>query len=518
MKNSLSFTGLILSLLLFILIHSCKKDKPTPPSVATIPVTEISYTTAISGGNVTNEGGSPVISRGICWNTSVDPTISNNKTSEGLGTGAFISNIAQLSFNTKYYVRAYATNSVGTGYGNPVVFTTLQVEVPVLTTSDISSITQTTAASGGNITDDKGASITARGICWGITENPTISDAKTSDNSGIGTFTSSLTGLTGNTAYYVRAYATNSAGTQYGNQVNFKTSPLMPTIATEIVSSITSTSSKSGGTVSSDGGAPVTSRGVCWSTSGEPKVTDGKTDNGTGSGTFTSFISGLDGMTTYYIRAYATNIAGTAYGNERSFKTYAVNDIDGNGYNSVTIGTQIWMATNLMTSKYIDGEEIPLITDNTGWSNLTTPGFCWYNNDAATYKPAYGALYNWYAANSSKLCPTGWHVPTDTEWKNLTDYLGGNSVAAGKMKEEGITHWTNPNTGATNESNFTALPGGYRDRSGIFYYTGNYGRWWSSSEYDSQSGWGRGMGYNEINISFYGYIKQIGFSVRCLKD
>ena len=518
MKYASNVTGVILSLFLFLLIHSCKKDKPTPPVITTIAVTEITYTAAISGGNVTSESGAAVSSRGICWNTSIDPTISNSKTAESLGLGAFISNITQLTPNTKYYVRAYATNSVGTGYGNLVTFTTLQVAVPVLTTTEITSITQTTSVSGGNITDDKGESVTARGVCWGISENPTTSDNKTSDASGIGIFASSLTGLIGNTTYYVRAYATNSVGTQYGNQVNFKTSPLMPSITTETVSSITSTSSASGGTIGSDGGAPVTSRGVCWSTSQKPTVTDSKTDNGTGTGTFTSSISGLDGMTTYYIRAYATNSVGTAYGNEISFTTYAVNDIDGNGYNSVTIGTQTWMAKNLKTSKYNDGEIIPLVVDNTGWATLITPGYCWYNNDDATNKTSYGAMYNWYATNTNKLCPTGWHVPTDAEWTILTNYLGGISAAGGKMKEAGIMHWTTPNTGATNESEFTALPGGYRDRTGIFYYIGDYGRWWCSTEFDAQSGWGRGMGYNVGNISVYGYIKQIGFSVRCLKD
>jgi len=158
-------------------------------------------------------------------------------------------------------------------------------------------------------------------------------------------------------------------------------------------------------------------------------------------------------------------------------------DRDGNVYTSVTIGTQTWMVENLKTTKYKDGTDIPLVTDDTEWANLNTPGYCWYNNDAATYKNSYGALYNWYAVSTGKLCPTGWHVPTDAEWTTLTTYLGGESVAGGKLKELGTTHWTTPNTGATNETGFAALPGGYIYYDGTFDFIGNIGGWWSATEY-----------------------------------
>ena len=199
--------------------------------------------------------------------------------------------------------------------------------------------------------------------------------------------------------------------------------------------------------------------------------------------------------------------------------TTTVTDIDGNVYNTVTIGTQVWMLENLKVTKLNDGTAIPLVTDGTAWANLTTPGFCWYDNNEATYKNTYGALYNWYTVNTGKLCPTGWHVPTDAEWTTLTSYLGGESVAGGKLKEEGTTHWQSPNTGATNSSGLTALPGGYRSGSdGYFYNFGSNGYWWSSSAYSSSDAWRWRLYYNYSYVDRSNFSKRLGYSVRCLKD
>jgi hypothetical protein len=215
-------------ILLIFIIHSCKKDKPTPPKLTTVATSEISYTTATSGGEVTDIGGAPILSRGVCWNTSADPTITNSKTTESGDLGSFTSKLTQLTLNTLYYIRAYATNKAGTGYGDQISFTTLQVEVPVLTTTAITSITSTTAISGGNITNDNGGSVTDRGVCWSTSQNPTVANSKSTDGTGTGVFTSSITGLVGNTTYYVRAYATNSVGTGYGNNLIFGTHDLFP--------------------------------------------------------------------------------------------------------------------------------------------------------------------------------------------------------------------------------------------------------------------------------------------------
>jgi uncharacterized protein (TIGR02145 family) len=193
-------------------------------------------------------------------------------------------------------------------------------------------------------------------------------------------------------------------------------------------------------------------------------------------------------------------------------------DADSNVYHTVNIGTQTWMVENLKTTKYNDGTTIPNVTDGTAWAVLTTPAYCWYKNDAATNKATYGALYNWYVVNTSKLCPTGWHVPTDAEWSTLTTYLGGESIAGGKLKETGTTHWTSPNTGADNSSGFTALPGGIRIGNGTFDLIRYYGSWWSSSEVNKTRAWHRYVGYTDRFVSRTVNDSCEGLSVRCLRD
>ncbi len=217
----------VLSIFIAVIQNSCEK-KPTLPSVTTVSVSAITRTTAASGGNVTDDGGAEVTTRGVCWCENENPTIINNNTIDGSGTGSFTSSLASLTPGTNYYVRAYAINSAGTAYGNQVSFTTQDIQLPLLTTSDVTSVTETTAVSGGNITDDGGGQITARGVCWSTTENPTTSDNTTTDGTGLGSFTSNLTGLSPATTYYVRAYATNNAGIAYGNEVTFATNIAIP--------------------------------------------------------------------------------------------------------------------------------------------------------------------------------------------------------------------------------------------------------------------------------------------------
>jgi uncharacterized protein (TIGR02145 family) len=195
-----------------------------------------------------------------------------------------------------------------------------------------------------------------------------------------------------------------------------------------------------------------------------------------------------------------------------------VTDIDGNVYHTVKIGAQTWMVENLRTTRYNDGTAIPLVTDDTEWKKLTTPGYCWYDNDPATYGSTYGALYNWYAVNRGKLCPTGWHVATDAEWTRLTNYLGGATVAGGKMKEAGLSHWESPNEGATNSSGFTALPGGSRYNDGSFYKLAYYAYFWSSSQGGAPYAWDRSLYYYYENVDRYYVSKTRGFSCRCLQD
>jgi uncharacterized protein (TIGR02145 family) len=196
----------------------------------------------------------------------------------------------------------------------------------------------------------------------------------------------------------------------------------------------------------------------------------------------------------------------------------SVTDIDGNIYKIVKIGTQMWMAENLKVTRYRNGDLIPNEAYGTVWSSITTGAYCYYDNDV-NYSTTYGHLYNWYAATDSRgIAPIGWHIPTDSEWTVLTNYLGGESIAGGKLKQAGYNHWSTPNTGATNESGFNALPGGYRYTNGGFNYAGVSGYWWSRTYYTTANAWCRDMSFNYSNVKSYGSNRSSGLSIRCVKD
>jgi len=246
--------------------------------------------------------------------------------------------------------------------------------------------------------------------------------------------------------------------------------------------------------------------------------------------TFTFTLTGLKPKTKYHYRINAVNINGTGNGADVTFTTTdttkviinfnpdliydSIYDSEGNKYRTIEIGTQTWMAENLRSTKLNDGTDIPFVLDVASWSGLTTPGYCWFNNDSV----GYGALYNWYTVNTGKLCPEGWHVPSDEEWTFLTDYLGGKSLAGGKLRETGTSHWKSPNDGATNETGFTGLPAGYRSATGSFSSFRDYGFWWSSTEWSSIGAWYRDVyyGYNSVDRS--NSNKKSGANIRCLKD
>ena len=254
------------------------------------------------------------------------------------------------------------------------------------------------------------------------------------------------------------------------------------------------------------------------------------TTTGNSNVSFIVTLTGLTPKTKYHFRINAVNETGIGNGADVVFNTTdtskisinfnpdltydSIYDFEGINYRTIQIGTQTWMAENLKSTRLNDGTEIPFVLDVGLWASLTTPGYCWFNNDSV----GYGALYNWHTVNTGKLCPEGWHVPSDEEWTVLTDYLGGKSIAGGKLREVGTAHWMSPNTGATNESGFTGLPAGYRNYSGGFNSIRYYGFWWTSTEWSSSGAWYRDVnfGYNSVDRS--NSNKKSGAAVRCLKD
>ena len=515
---------------------------PTIPDIATLSATFYNCLNMIVTSEVISENCEAISSRGICYSTSPNPTISASHTTHAIGLGTLNDTIAELNTGTTYYVRAYATNSLGTTYGEELSVTT--PTLPTVTTTSFINIAATSATSGGNVTDDGGAPVTARGVCWSTSQNPTISGTHTIDGNGTGSFTSSITGLEDSTTYYVRAYVTNCVGTTYGEEVSF-TTPTWPIVTTRDVTSITTTTATSGGIVTQNGGASVTARGVCWSTSHNPTISDSHATNGTGTGYFTSSITGLTASTTYYVRAYATNMMGTAYGEEVSFTTPlyedgdpcpgtpTLTDIDGNTYSTVIIGGQCWMKENLRTKKYANGTSI-----SQGSDTSTTTAYWYYPGNSSSNINTYGLLYNWKAvmhdaASSSTnpsgvqgICPTGWHVPSDAEWKQMEMAVGMSQSDADNVGYRGYiaarlcgnTGWNSSsnanaagNTSATgrNSSGFSALPASYYNG-----YIGYNAYFWSATERST-----RYLSYGYAGVYRSGYGSNCsGYSVRCVRD
>lgn len=308
-----------------IFVGACTKEKSDvrlAPTLATTQVLNIKSDSATVVGFVVAEGDG-YTEKGVCYNTAAAPTIANNKVvyTGQTTSAAYKVKVGGLKYATKYYARAYATNTEGTIYGEEYSFTTLSV-VPFLSTTVVSAITGTTATSGGNITDNGGEAVTARGVCWSTVHNPTIADGKSSDDKENGVYTSKLTNLLGKTTYYVRAYATNSIGTAYGPEISFITLIAVPTLTTTAVTNITASGASSGGNITIDGGDVILERGVCWSSVADPTIADNKTVDGTGKGIFTSNLTGLSVATMYHVRAYAKNSAGIGYGPDVTFMTF----------------------------------------------------------------------------------------------------------------------------------------------------------------------------------------------------
>jgi len=230
--------------------------------------------------------------------------------------------------------------------------------------------------------------------------------------------------------------------------------------------------------------------------------------------------NGKPGRIFIVIATSIDNNGGKASNGKIVYSTEIVQDYEGNTYKATTIGDQIWFTENLKSTKYNDGDNLPLLSDMKLWrgGNYSSPAYNWYNFDEDSYNNPYGPLYNWYAVETGKLCPTGWHIPTDEEWTELVNSLGGSTVAGSKMKEAGTVHWTAPNVDATNDSKFTALPAGsLRGNDGVFT-SGIHGNYWSATDSTADLALYRRLINESKQIYRDGAVKNIGFSVRCVKD
>jgi uncharacterized protein (TIGR02145 family) len=409
--------------------------------------------------------------------------------------------------------------------------------IPLLTTTPITNVTATTATSGGNITSDGGATITVSGVCWSTTANPTTSDSKTTDGSATGQFVSEITGLTAGLTFYVRAYATNSVGTAYGIDMSSSTLGQVPESLTQPATNKTATGATLNGTVNANDLATTvtfeygltTSYGSTASATQSPVI--GNTNT-----IITASVTGLTAATVYHFRIKAVNSLGTTYGIDLTFTTYSgtVADVDGNVYQTVTIGTQVWMAENLKTTKYRNSDLIGTTTPATlDISAEATPKYQWAYDGNESNVNTYGRLYTWYAITDNRnVCPTGWHIPTDAEWTTLTDYLTNNGygywgIGDNLAKPMAATSgWTTNTLASTpgndqannNSSGFSALPSGFRPFDGTYNYIGNSGFWWSSTEYSSTDAYSRIIQYDNGYVNSFSIYEHYGISVRCLRD
>ena len=412
----------------------------TPPTVMTTGAANVTYRAAVVNGSIVHVGASPVTARGFCYDTVMHPTVNGNLVNCGSGAGDFSTNLLNIAPNTTYYVRAYATNIWGTNYGNELTFTTLTEHTPSVEILPASEISYTSFVCSGDVTDSGTYAVTARGFCWSTEPDPVMTGEHLHVGNGAGTFSATLADIQPETTYYVRAYAVNAVGVTYSTPITVTTlTPTIPTVTTDNVS----THNRCTGTVVDDGHAPVTQRGFVYDTLPNPTLSNGVViAEGDGLGGFSELLTGLSIGRLYFVRAFATNARGTGYGDQLYFTaesdSMTVTDYDGNVYNTVTIGTQIWMKENLKTTHYSDGWPIEF------GLNISSKdvAYYYYPGNNVSNVEMYGLLYNGAAVMNGAsfsgtnpsgvqgICPTGWHVPSAAEWNQLRDYVKSHSMYA----------------------------------------------------------------------------------------
>jgi uncharacterized protein (TIGR02145 family) len=429
---------------------------------------------------------------------------------------------------TNYFYKISAENSIGKSESQILEFKTTP-ELPTLTTNEVVEIAAVSAKSGGVLTNNGGGEITEKGVVWGLNQNPTIDlNSKKSTTETSASFAIEFSNLEPATTYYLRAYAISQDSTAYGNEVNFKTRDGIAKISTIPPFNIKATTINSGGIINDNGGAQIIDKGVVWNSSPQP-ITN-QISNGNGLEEFISVITNLSPGQVYYLRSFAKTIVGTSYGNEVNFKTDdglfnsdlsygTVTDIDGNSYKTIKIGSQVWMAENLRTTKFNTGTLIPVLTSS-DWGQKIE-GLYNYLNEQDRLK--YGKLYNGYAANNITLCPIGWHVPSPDEFSELFIFLGGesNNLNMNLLRSVGgweglvILNAQNQIDNKTNLSGLSLLPNGTYV-GGVFSFVGTHTYLWPTNyQFTNENG---SFFYNSGGFRANLGQKYRGACIRCVKD
>lgn len=532
MKNKIVHILLTIVLISFGAL-SCEKNKESLPIITTSPIDSISIYSAISGGSVLNEGGSIVTQKGVVWSTDSNPTISDNLTIDGSGVGSFNSKLSGLLSSTTYYVRAYATNSTGTAYGDELSFTTTAKNdtLPTVQTNAATNIWCTKASLGGHVLQDGGSQVSQRGIVWGTNPSPTMLDNIAINGSDTGKFISSITGLTPGTSYFIRAFAVNSIGTAYGNEQHFTTSDTLATLGNTLVDSIKSYAAIAYGDVSSDGGSSVSQRGIVWSTNPNPTLLDNNINCGSGIGPFSCNLIGLASNSTYYVRSYAINSLGTIYSNEVYFNTTS-----GPSYPPGTVfctssataiievtsaSGKVWMDRNLGANRAATNSTDTLAAgDLYQWGRRADGHQCRssgttlisssidqpFHNDfilSQTSPSDWRIPQNpnlWQGVNgTNNPCPTGFRLPTGQEWYNETNFWSTNNAA-----------------GAFNNPLKLVLNGRRGGHTGNIHLTGSEGYYWSSSVFNNSAA--DNLLILNVTAGVITSTRASGLAVRCIKN
>lgn len=510
---------------------SMETYSPSKPDVGETLIKSTTETTATIGGSVYTMNSDTIIQRGVCWNTTGDdPTLSDNiEPDDSVGLGNFECVVSSLVPKTLYYVRAYAMNDADSvGYDSTILHFRTR-GVPSVKTMDTLYIDPSSIILSADVIDAGGGELTSRGVCWNTIGEPTIDlDSYSSliNATNDHEYTCQITGLAPSTYYYMRAFATNQYGIGYGEDMLVLTYSGIPELSGTEITQVQATTVECGGNVTSDGKSDILEKGVCWNTTGNPVISNDKVtalDNEIGS--FSVSVTGLVHNTTYYFRTYATTIFGTGYGDEGMITTLSCNTFtDGDGgtdpdlgaFGSIIICDQEWMSESINRGFRIDDKNGP--DDN----NLVEK-YC-YGNEESNCE-IYGGLYQWnemmqYSTieGDSGVCPSGYHVPTDSEWQHLVDNLGGADMAGIKLKESGTYHWQYPND-ADNKSKFTALPGGYLTVDGDFVSINKGVCYWTSTDNGSaDNAFYRVLFYNSSQVLRTFGSKSTACYVRCIRN